>query len=501
MPNALVLYEEKPTVDNNLSEYKFTELHLAAIQGTDVAEILTNNPELINQQDKLGMTAAHYAALYGHINILKQLVEFDLSILFIYSISEQLPIDLTEDKEINEYLRTNCALKKGSTLLHFYSYFGMQSELEDYLDQNPNKIHSTDHHGNTAIHYAILGQQIETFRWLIQHGVDPKKYFSDEDYQCDSVALAEEHYNNDDPSFPWTYFIKEIKHHCSLGMENLERIQVYLERLFIECSSIANNNGKKLLFIIGEYHCYYSIYEVQRIILNISKRFAINSLYAEKHPDHEYSKSSYWLEHYASNRLNMTVLQIDVAASTIEPDPPQVDVRNAAMTEEMIKHNCSAVLVTGGAHMKGLLEIPHSKTVRKDFYNKFLVVPISLSAIFEENHPELAEDLSPEMAFYTDSAKVIQIENKGSFTDTMPVIKMWNSTGNNPRLPKRPCSHLQRPSLALTEAPSTSNEGIFTCFTHWFGSWFNNPPLSYPSSTSETTPIIMTNKRTKRPRC
>ena len=123
------------------------QLHEAAAKGLigDFQYFMTEFPDGPNPRDNLGLTPLHYAALNGH----KEMCKFILD----------LP---------NAHDKNPACSKFGATPLHLAAYQGHSEVCKIFLpflnDKNPG-----DQRGATPLHYAAGKGRLETCKVLIEH--------------------------------------------------------------------------------------------------------------------------------------------------------------------------------------------------------------------------------------------------------------------------------------------------------------------------------------------
>jgi ankyrin repeat protein len=171
------------------------ELREAAARG-DVARVqqLLKNPIDVNLKDENGWTALWHAALNGHIEVVRVLLQDKdsrgknrLDINIKDNNEDTLLIKIAklngENTKVGEVLRLlkddnridiNSRDKEGKTVLHHFVQKGDIESLKLLLDYKGIDLNAKDSTGKTPLHYAVLHQQEAALQSLLNIDHDKK---------------------------------------------------------------------------------------------------------------------------------------------------------------------------------------------------------------------------------------------------------------------------------------------------------------------------------------
>ncbi|KAH3835815.1 uncharacterized protein LOC127876270 [Dreissena polymorpha] len=126
-----------------------TFLHIAAFNGwTEIIRVINaKSTQLLNQTNLKSFTPAHLAAKSGHVDAL----------LYLLEIGE-------------DYLATTIDKR---TYVHLAAFSGTREMLTVLCRKYPDLISKSDVDGNTPLHDAAAGGNVEIFNDLIQYGLSP----------------------------------------------------------------------------------------------------------------------------------------------------------------------------------------------------------------------------------------------------------------------------------------------------------------------------------------
>ena len=193
----LVEYFFRPEDLDWVNDGNQTGLHLAAISGhVDLTKFLIEKDkenageyqnQLINEKDLNGNTPLHYAAMAGQLDMAKILLEKDANETAenkdkkkFHEIQDPTgrallhTAVLKADLEVIKLLISKGADIKakdgrGYTPLR-YAVLGGHVGVAKHLIDNGADINAQDRDGNTPLHYAILGGHVEVAKYLIDNG-------------------------------------------------------------------------------------------------------------------------------------------------------------------------------------------------------------------------------------------------------------------------------------------------------------------------------------------
>ena len=162
--SSLNLYEESlEIIDifiNNLTKYEFTSF--------------------INQKNKSGFTALHYASYNGNMKLIKLLINYGSDInltnnngLNVLHLSTQGNHSTPLYYFIHKYkMNINSYDKLGNTCLHWACFYNNYKVLNFLLLCDKIKINIKNKNGYTPLHFSVLGKNINAIKKLINCGGD-----------------------------------------------------------------------------------------------------------------------------------------------------------------------------------------------------------------------------------------------------------------------------------------------------------------------------------------
>ncbi|KAG9132608.1 hypothetical protein Leryth_023057 [Lithospermum erythrorhizon] len=171
-----------------LTCFNETPLHIATMKGhlEFVKEILRHNSMLTKELDSRKSSPLHMASLKGHLSIVKELVRVDPDMCFVGDRDGRNPLHLAAMKGRVEVLkllvkmRFHAALKKtnrGETILHLCVKYDQIEALKIVLAAvdggggggGEEVVVARDDGGNTILHLAVEGKQIEMIKYLVKN--------------------------------------------------------------------------------------------------------------------------------------------------------------------------------------------------------------------------------------------------------------------------------------------------------------------------------------------
>jgi len=108
-----------------------------------VKALLINDVTLVKAKNKTGDTPLHRAVFFGHLDIVKLLLE------------KNSPVNIANDM--------------GRTPMHWAAAYG-HGEIAELLHKNKAKLNMLDVNGWSPLHFASQAGRIDTVKWLLIHG-------------------------------------------------------------------------------------------------------------------------------------------------------------------------------------------------------------------------------------------------------------------------------------------------------------------------------------------
>ncbi len=256
-------------------------------------------------------------------------------------------------------------------------------------------------------------------QFYLSRGANP--YHLDKDQQC-IVQVAK----GNKKSTPVSVFLKEK---IRIRPEVMMRISGLLQNIIKDSIKSAERLGKKLLLVLGETHNEYRAFQIEKLVGKLAKDRGIEDMYIE-HTDPTVKKAQ--LRHYmpfmSAKKQGFTLRGVDNDRSnSVEFDCTAAGLkkRNLRIKSDIEKYLRHAILITGSAHLHGLISVPETQIDRGQYF----IVPMCLSF---QDHLESYD--SDDIHFLRGRNNVIQITEKGFDSEqAMTVIRKWN--GANLDLP------------------------------------------------------------------
>ncbi|HVL10010.1 MAG TPA: ankyrin repeat domain-containing protein [Burkholderiaceae bacterium] len=169
----LVLCIEPALIDAR-NQYDETALHLAASAGhADVVKILLDRQVSIDAKSQYDWVALHYAAYAGHADVVKILLDRQASIDAKNEIGETALhyAVLVNDVDVVKILldrQTSIDAKNemGETALHYAARLGHTDVVKILLNRQAS-IDAKNEMGETALHYAVLAGDVDVVKILL----------------------------------------------------------------------------------------------------------------------------------------------------------------------------------------------------------------------------------------------------------------------------------------------------------------------------------------------
>lgn len=145
-----------------------------------VAQLLDEEPSLLNQQDRLGRTPLFMAILAGRAEVVAFLLEkgASMSVYLPTHISPLWASVLLADnpQTVKVLLQYGADIQErtasGLTMMHVAAVMNRVGMIEVLCNLQLN-INALSLHGDTPLHIAAWHGSVESARWLLSHGADP----------------------------------------------------------------------------------------------------------------------------------------------------------------------------------------------------------------------------------------------------------------------------------------------------------------------------------------
>lgn len=183
---VLTLYLSKNRSPVDMTDKKRrTPLHLAAIYGNmEIVRELLRNAADIARRDSLGFTAVHYAIQQGHADVLSQLLEHKADIYQLDGFqrtSLQIALGARQhhlfDFIMSKGVDVNPPDRLGKTAVQKAAYLGDTRIVEALIEAGAD-INAKDNQGATALHCAVIVEDLNVVAELLRY---PKTLLSEED--------------------------------------------------------------------------------------------------------------------------------------------------------------------------------------------------------------------------------------------------------------------------------------------------------------------------------
>lgn len=322
--------------------------------------------------------------------------------------------DLIRDL-VNCGFEVNATDNKGNTPLH---YAKNRIDAAFLLSQGA-LLEAKNHKGWTPLFYAAYQGELELVNFYLERKANP--YDLDNSQQC-VIQVAK----GNAKSTPSSVLLKEK---IRIKPEVMTKISGFLQILIAQCIEVANKQGKNLLLILGETHNEYRAFQVEKLIEKLAKARGIEDLYLEHSSEVVMlaEKDKKILHAYmpfkTPKKLGFTIRGVDNDRSnsrSYDCSEEGLKKRNLRIKKDVEKYARHAILITGSAHLYGLMAESSTQIDRK----RYFVVPFCLS--FQDDLKEDSEEFC--IHFLTKRQNVIQItENGFHFEQAKATIQKWNS--------------------------------------------------------------------------
>ncbi len=414
------------------------DIHIAARDQDlkKLKQIIAKNPEKVNLPiESLGATTLMIACASGNETAVKVLVSKGAD-LNCADNDGNTAFTLAASTPIKKYLLEHGADENPSGMhdIHIAVLNRDLNTIEQILQSNPDKLNATDRYGCTALFLAAAYGYLDVVKFLVRRGANlnlahnegwnPLHQAAYNQHKAVVVYLIE---NGADPHLVTKGQLSivnaaELKTGASTPLSEYLKRQIGFSRrelvllgenfrtFFEDQIKLAKKNGKKVLFVLGETHGNYRIFQLQQHLLPILKNLGI-TIYLDEHSAS--FETDYPIVLLAKNKLGMKVVPID---NHRDREKVSVDERNIVMVKEILKLNKDAVFVPGVGHLKGFIQNPNSKIDNKRFH----IVPVSLALVNKSFQANTLEE-----KFASSPKNVIQVVGT-SLSDPKPVMAKWN---------------------------------------------------------------------------
>lgn len=435
---------------NTKDDSDITPIHVAAQKGfTDIVKSLVRSGALVNVPDTQGRTSLHIAADKGNIPLLTALLQqnvdvdppnnlgetplmvalyknrqkkiegyyVEVAILLLgkgaklQTLKEKIgAVNLLKDARDHKDLLAafrNCGLsalnvnavdEQGATLLHHAT---SKDEAQALLEQGAN-IEAKDNFEMTPLFRAVAKGNREMFDYFLSRNANPYHLMVTDQQNIMHLAKGNKH----------CIFSRYVKSKIQFDPNWIQEREDQFFNLFSTWLSKAKLSNKKLLIILGEAHGEYRIYQLEKAALKAASRMPeLSHLFLElKRKIDQNSFSNYMIHEYSRKHLPFTIVAADQYRSGTAFDTSilGMGVRNAGLRDTIEQTNSHGILITGSAHLYGLIDGGGTSLNRDKFY----IAPFNLDQLLFVDNSKNRNDFSK------DTKKVIQVSETGFDNNT-----------------------------------------------------------------------------------
>jgi ankyrin repeat protein len=185
------LYRNRQAIDFLLEHGAVVDIFACAYLGkaTDADMLLKGNPELSRATTRNGMTALHYAAQAGHLDVVAILLRYHADVNALDNGGRTALLEACHGgpwksepaEEIIQLLLDHNA----QIDLFQAAAMGRTGLIESILDRDPGLIDSPDKRGRTALFHAARNNRLAAVKLLVERGADVNR--------SDAVGIAALH--------------------------------------------------------------------------------------------------------------------------------------------------------------------------------------------------------------------------------------------------------------------------------------------------------------------
>ena len=351
--------------------------------------ICLKNRKLINKKDGLGRTLLHYAVYLNKMDFVKFILKQKANVNIFDNVNH-LAISYGRNKRIEQLLLKHRSFPKCTNELHIATIKNDLPKMKKLLKENPSLLNGENSELKTPLFFAVKYNRVLAAKYLVEQGAFV--------YILDFYSRI----SKGKTSPLAKYLILK----GTLNSSKMKIILTAFRHLLIKEKATANKLNKKLVVLMGEYHNYLKIEDLETKMLKVAKELGISKVHLELPPG---------IKDLGTFEKNVKSLgfKINKVDRHLYRDDASVQERNIVIAD-LINLDCEhSIYIGGSAHLNGLLESKRG-CINKDNCH---IVPLNLTRIIDAD-----EEITD---FFINKNNVIQVTDKG-LSSSKPVITKWN---------------------------------------------------------------------------